>query len=40
MERRYRSRCGSEIGFKMIKRIAAIEFVHDFAHLGSRSRWL
>lgn len=30
-----RLRCENELGFKMVKWIAAIEFVHDFADLGS-----
>ena len=30
-----RLRCESEIGFKMVKWIAAIEFVHDFSDLGA-----
>ena len=30
-----RLRCENEIGFKMVKWIAAIEFVHDFADLGA-----
>ncbi|MGY6123868.1 molybdopterin-dependent oxidoreductase (plasmid) [Paraburkholderia strydomiana] len=30
-----RLRCESELGFKMVKWIAAIEFVHDFADLGA-----
>ena len=30
-----RLRCENELGFKMVKWIAAIEFVHDFAHLGA-----
>jgi sulfoxide reductase catalytic subunit YedY len=30
-----RLRCENELGFKMIKWIAAIEFVHDFADLGA-----
>ncbi len=29
-----RLRCENELGFKMVKWIAAIEFVHDFADLG------
>ena len=28
-----RLRCENELGFKMVKWIAAIEFVHDFAEL-------
>ncbi len=28
-------RCENELGFKMVKWITAIEFVHDFADLGS-----
>jgi sulfoxide reductase catalytic subunit YedY len=35
-----RLRCENELGFKMVKWIAAIEFVHDFADLGRRPRWL
>jgi sulfoxide reductase catalytic subunit YedY len=30
-----RLRCENELGFKMVKWVAAIEFVHDFADLGS-----
>jgi DMSO/TMAO reductase YedYZ molybdopterin-dependent catalytic subunit/thiosulfate reductase cytochrome b subunit len=30
-----RLRCENEIGFKMVKWIAAIEFVHDYADLGA-----
>ena len=30
-----RLRCESELGFKMVKWIAAIEFVHDYADLGA-----
>ena len=30
-----RLRCENELGFKMVKWIAAIEFVHDFANLGA-----
>jgi DMSO/TMAO reductase YedYZ molybdopterin-dependent catalytic subunit len=30
-----RLRCENELGFKMVKWIAAIEFVHDFATLGA-----
>lgn len=30
-----RLRCENELGFKMVKWIAAIEFVHDFAQLGA-----
>lgn len=30
-----RLRCENELGFKMVKWVTAIEFVHDFAHLGS-----
>jgi sulfoxide reductase catalytic subunit YedY len=30
-----RLRCENELGFKMVKWIAAIEFVNDFAHLGA-----
>jgi len=30
-----RLRCENELGFKMVKWIAAIEFVHDFVHLGA-----
>lgn len=30
-----RLRCENELGFKMVKWIHAIEFVHDFAHLGA-----
>jgi sulfoxide reductase catalytic subunit YedY len=30
-----RLRCENELGFKMVKWIVAIEFVHDFAHLGA-----
>ncbi len=30
-----RLRCENELGFKMVKWIAAIEFVSDFAHLGA-----
>jgi sulfoxide reductase catalytic subunit YedY len=30
-----RLRCENELGFKMVKWIAAIEFVHDFADLGA-----
>ena len=30
-----RLRCENELGFKMVKWIQAIEFVHDYAHLGS-----
>ena len=30
-----RLRCENEFGFKMVKWIAAIEFVHDFADLGA-----
>ena len=30
-----RLRCENELGFKQVKWIAAIEFVSDFAHLGS-----
>lgn len=30
-----RLRCENELGFKMVKWIAAIEFVHDFKQLGS-----
>ena len=30
-----RLRCENELGFKMVKWIAAIEFVRDFAHLGA-----
>jgi DMSO/TMAO reductase YedYZ molybdopterin-dependent catalytic subunit len=30
-----RLRCENELGYKMVKWIAAIEFVHDFAHLGA-----
>jgi DMSO/TMAO reductase YedYZ molybdopterin-dependent catalytic subunit len=29
-----RLRCENEVGFKMVKWIAAIEFVRDFADLG------
>jgi methionine sulfoxide reductase catalytic subunit len=28
-------RCENELGFKMVKWITAIDFVHDFAHLGA-----
>jgi sulfoxide reductase catalytic subunit YedY len=28
-------RCRNELGFKMVKWITAIEFVHDFADLGA-----
>ena len=31
-----RLRCENELGFKMVKWIAAIEFVQDFADLGRR----
>jgi len=31
----YGLRCENELGFKMVKWIAAIEFVHDFADLGA-----
>ena len=30
-----RLRCENELGFKMVKWIASIEFVNDFAHLGA-----
>ena len=30
-----RLRCENELGFKMVKWIAAIEFVHGFADLGA-----
>lgn len=30
--------CENELGFKMVKWIAAIEFVHDFADLGAGER--
>jgi DMSO/TMAO reductase YedYZ molybdopterin-dependent catalytic subunit len=30
-----RLRCENELGFKMVKRIQAIEFVHEYAHLGA-----
>ncbi len=30
-----RLRCENQLGFKMVKWIRAIEFVHDFAHLGA-----
>lgn len=30
-----RLRCENELGFKMVKWIAAIEFVEDFKHLGA-----
>jgi DMSO/TMAO reductase YedYZ molybdopterin-dependent catalytic subunit len=30
-----RLRCENELGFKMVKWIAAIEFVRDFSHLGA-----
>ena len=30
-----RLRCENELGFKMVKWVAAIEFVEDFAHLGA-----
>lgn len=30
-----RLRCENELGFKMVKWIAAIEFVHDFGDLGA-----
>jgi DMSO/TMAO reductase YedYZ molybdopterin-dependent catalytic subunit len=30
-----RLRCENELGFKMVKWISAIDFVHDFAHLGN-----
>jgi len=30
-----RLRCENELGFKMVKWVAAIEFVHDFADLGA-----
>jgi sulfoxide reductase catalytic subunit YedY len=30
-----RLRCENELGFEMVKWIAAIEFVHDFADLGA-----
>jgi len=30
-----RLRCENELGFKMVKWITAIEFVHDFADLGA-----
>ena len=30
-----RLRCENQLGFKMVKWIQAIEFVHDFAHLGA-----
>jgi sulfoxide reductase catalytic subunit YedY len=30
-----RLRCENELGFKMVKWISSIEFVHDFAHLGA-----
>jgi DMSO/TMAO reductase YedYZ molybdopterin-dependent catalytic subunit/thiosulfate reductase cytochrome b subunit len=30
-----RLRCENQLGFKMVKWIRAIEFVHDFAHLGN-----
>ena len=30
-----RLRCENELGFKMVKWIAAIEFVNDFTHLGA-----
>ena len=30
-----RLRCENELGFKMVKWIASIEFVHDFADLGA-----
>jgi DMSO/TMAO reductase YedYZ molybdopterin-dependent catalytic subunit len=30
-----RLRCENELGFKMVKWIAAIEFVHDFVDLGA-----
>jgi methionine sulfoxide reductase catalytic subunit len=33
-----RLRCGYELGFKMVKWIAAIEFMHEFAHLGPGQR--
>jgi DMSO/TMAO reductase YedYZ molybdopterin-dependent catalytic subunit len=30
-----RLRCENEVGFKMVKWITAIEFVHDFSNLGA-----
>jgi DMSO/TMAO reductase YedYZ molybdopterin-dependent catalytic subunit len=30
-----RLRCENELGFKMVKWISAIEFVHSFDHLGA-----
>jgi DMSO/TMAO reductase YedYZ molybdopterin-dependent catalytic subunit len=30
-----RLRCENELGFKMVKWVAAIEFVHDFSNLGA-----
>ena len=30
-----RLRCENQLGFKMVKWIQAVEFVHDFAHLGN-----
>lgn len=33
-----RLRCENELGFKMVKWIAAIEFVRDFADLGAGER--
>jgi len=30
-----RLRCENELGFKQVKWIVAIEFVHDFKHLGA-----
>src|SRR5262245_8205233 len=30
-----RLRCENELGFRMVKWIAAIEFVHDYADLGA-----
>ena len=30
-----RLRCENELGFKMVKWVAAIEFVHDFADIGA-----
>jgi DMSO/TMAO reductase YedYZ molybdopterin-dependent catalytic subunit len=32
---RLRLRCENEVGFKMVKWIAAIELVHDYADLGA-----
>ncbi len=30
-----RLRCENELGFKQVKWLHAIEFVHDYAHLGA-----